>query len=214
MPVRKITNTGSRKNTGLVPSLKNERPIAYESLIERDCIYLFEFDDTVISFSEQPLRISYIIANKSHYYTPDFQVYYRNSKTVIFEVKPQTTWDKIKENESKYLKYIAANRYCIANGFEFRILTDIDLRSGSLLKNIKFLFGYSRLEVPASVKLYINNVLYQHGSISICELLSYLADLTGKSSSVNYQYVLSLLYSKYFKTNLDILISKSSLISQ
>jgi hypothetical protein len=133
-----------------------------------------------------------------------------SNKIVIFEVKPQSTWDKIKANETKYAKYIAANRYCIANGFEFRIITDIDLRSGSILKNIKFLFGYSRLEIPASVKLTISNILYQHESISIYEMLSYLEEKTDKNSSLYYPYILSLLYSKYIRTNLDCPISKSS----
>ncbi len=214
MPVRKITNSGSRKNTGYVPSLKNERPIAYESLLERDCIYLFEFDDAISSYSEQPFKITYHIQNKAYNYTPDFQVNYESGKVVVFEVKPQTTWDKIKENETKYAKYIAANKYCIANDMKFRILTDKEIYSGRLIKNIKFLFGYSRVNVPASVKLSIRNLLIENGAMSISQLLLCLKTQDEIANLTNYQYILALLYSKYIKTNMENPISKSSLILQ
>ena len=212
MPVRKITNSGSRKNTGYVPSLKSERPIAYESLLERDCIYLFEFDDAISSFSEQPFKITYHIKNKAYSYTPDFQVIYKIGKVVVFEVKPQTIWDKIKENETKYAKYIAANKYCIANGLEFRILTDKEVYSGRLINNIKFLFGYSRVNVPASIKLSIRNLLIENGTMSISQILSCLKIQDESDNSTNYKYILALLYSKYIKTNMENPISKSSLL--
>lgn len=213
MPVRKITNSGSRKNTGYVPSLKNERPIAYESLLERDCIYLFEFDDEISSYSEQSFKITYHIQNRAYNYTPDFQVNYVSGKVVVFEVKPQTTWDKIKENETKYAKYVAANKYCIANDMKFRILTDKEIYSGSLLKNIKFLFGYSRVNVPASVKLSIRNLLIKNGAMIISQILLCLKTQDGIENSTNYQYILAL-YSKYIKTNMVNPVSKTSLISQ
>jgi hypothetical protein len=212
MSVRKITNTGTRKNTGYVPSLKNERPIAYESLLERDCIYLFEFDDAISSFSEQPFKITYHIENRTYRYTPDFQVNYNNDKVVVFEVKPQITWDKIKENETKYAKYIAANKYCIANGLEFRILTDKEVYSRSLIKNIKFLFGYSRVNVPAYIKLSIRNLLIENGTMSISQILSCLKIQDKSENSTNYKYILVLLYSKYIKTDMEKPISISSLI--
>lgn len=214
MPVRKITNSGSRKNTGYVPSLKNERPIAYESLLERDCIYLFEFDGAISSYSEQPFKITYYIKNRAYSYTPDFQVNYKTGKVVVFEVKPQTTWDKIKENETKYTKYIAANKYCIANDLEFRILTDKEVNSGMFIKNIKFLFGYSRVNVPASVKLSIRNLLIENDTMSISQILSCLKIQNENENSANYQYILALLYSKYIKTDMENPISKSSLILQ
>ncbi len=79
MPVRKITNSGSRKNTGYVPSLKNERPIAYESLLERDCIYLFEFDDAISSYSEQPFKITYHIQNRSSIFISPSKIKYKSN---------------------------------------------------------------------------------------------------------------------------------------
>lgn len=211
MPVRKITNTGTQKNTGLVPSYKNERPIAYESLLERDCIYLFEFNDSVLSYSEQPFKINYNIGKKSCIYTPDFQVNYKNGTVVIYEVKPQSKWDKIKESPDKYIKYLAASKYCVANGFEFRVLIDTEIRSGYVLKNIKYLYGYSRIEVPASIKMNLNNVLCLKSNMRISDLIILLSEQNNDSKQ-NYRYILSLLYSKYVKTDLDTPISMSSLI--
>jgi len=57
---RKITNRGTKKQTGLFPSEKNEKTIEYESSIELDYFYLLEFDEDVVSYEEQPFSIHYL----------------------------------------------------------------------------------------------------------------------------------------------------------
>jgi hypothetical protein len=58
MPVRKVSNRGGNI-IGRFPSLKLERMVDFESLIERDFIYMLDFDSDVVSFTEQPLTIEY-----------------------------------------------------------------------------------------------------------------------------------------------------------
>jgi len=62
-PVRKITNTGTKKNIGRFFSWKMRDGIWYESLLERDYMYLLEIDPDVLSYCSQPLKITYRLEN-------------------------------------------------------------------------------------------------------------------------------------------------------
>ena len=71
MPVRKVSNRGGNI-VGRFPSLKMGRMIAFESLLERDFIYLLDYDVRVEWFEEQPLTIEYQHDGQALHYTPDF----------------------------------------------------------------------------------------------------------------------------------------------
>ena len=73
MAVRKVSNRGGNI-IGHFPSLKMRRMVAFESTIERDYLYLLDYDPSVTNFEEQPLTISYAYQGKSYHYTPDFRV--------------------------------------------------------------------------------------------------------------------------------------------
>ena len=88
MAVRKISNKGTKKVIGKFASLKMKRVIWWESQLERDYIYLLEFDPDVASYDEQPLRIEYYLNGKKHRYTPDFLVR-KGNKRIIVEVKQE-----------------------------------------------------------------------------------------------------------------------------
>jgi hypothetical protein len=209
-PTRKITNRGSSKNTGYFPSIKNKRPVAFESHIERDYIYLLEFDKDVVSYFEQPLKIKYDINNGTYTYIPDFLVN-RTNKTQIIEIKPYNKLKKIMEDEKKRIKYVMAYKYCNANGYEFKIVTDINIRSGCLLENAKYLFAYSRLDVPASQKMLIRNLLITQGPTPIKNIINELSDSETDSCKM-YSYILSLIYSHHIKTDMTKKISRHSIV--
>ena len=54
-PARKITNHGREMVTGGFASYKNKRIVKWESQIERDFLYLLEFDDSVVSYYSQAI---------------------------------------------------------------------------------------------------------------------------------------------------------------
>src|SRR5437588_206487 len=94
---RNISNKGSRKIIGKFPSLLMGLVVKWESKLERDFIYLLEFDSDVISYREQPIRIIYFLDGKSCRYTPDFLVVRKNKRQII-EVKPK---DKIFRGDNR-----------------------------------------------------------------------------------------------------------------
>lgn len=106
----------------------------WESPVERDYIYLLEFDLDVSFFKEQPVKIKYKYKNKPRKYTPDFYVE-RNSTRELIEVKPAS-----KVNDPKnIIRFLAGAQYCKNKGYVFKVVTDEQIRKGNLLSNIKLL---------------------------------------------------------------------------
>lgn len=207
-PSRKITNTKNRKKTGCFPSRKNKRIVKFESLLEKDYIHLLEFDSDVLSYIEQPIPIEYTHYNKKYKYTPDFKVI-RKNKIQIIEIKPYEKYKRILADVNKRKKYDAALNYCNYKGYEFKIITDKDIRTGYLLKNIKYLYMYSTINVPENEKEYILKTVSSNISISINELINKLT--TNDYLKIQYQrYIYSLLYSHELSTDLTNVISLES----
>lgn len=147
MPVRKIP-----KNylvvTGKFASQKNGRLLGFESLLEKDYMTLLEFDDSVKSFEEQPVRIP--VASKGRRlspYVPDVLVKFHPStgskerKTLLVEVKP--TRYLIKYAEKYKPKFAAAKAYAAERGWRFQIVSEKEIL-GPFLDNLKFLREYHR----------------------------------------------------------------------
>ncbi len=99
MPVRNVSrHRGSA--VGQFPSMKMNRMIAFESLLERDFIYLLDYDPGITWFEEQPVRIEYVQEEKLRHYTPDFLLLEQGHQ-VLVECKPERFVDAA-ENSRKF----------------------------------------------------------------------------------------------------------------
>ena len=142
MPVRRITN-GGRKVIGKFPSLKTGRAVWWESPLERDYLYLLEFDPEVVSYREQPLRIHYVLDGDVHKYTPDFLVERTSGRKQIVEVKPEDV--AIEEEYQRFSR--AVTSVCEKSGYEFLTVTDRLIRIPPRLDNVKLLSRYARIAI-------------------------------------------------------------------
>jgi hypothetical protein len=138
MPVRRVSNRGGNV-IGHFPSIKMKRMVAFESLIERDYLYLLDYEPQVERFEEQPLTVEYQHDGKVLHYTPDFHLV-ETGRDVLVECKPLAFVDK-DENQRKF---VAARAWCANRGWTFRIVTDQDVRAGFRLENVKLLTRYAR----------------------------------------------------------------------
>jgi hypothetical protein len=146
MPVRKVSNRGGNV-IGHFPSIKMKRMVAFESLIERDYLYLLDYEPEVERFEEQPLTVEYQHDGKVLHYTPDFHLV-EAGQDVLVECKPLAFVEK-DENQRKFS---AARAWCADRGWTFRIVTDQDLRAGFRLENVKLLTRYARHIVEPGTK--------------------------------------------------------------
>jgi DNA-binding transcriptional LysR family regulator len=145
MPVRKVSNRGGNA-IGRFPSTKMGRMIAFESLLERDFIYLIDYDPAVEWFEEQPLSIEYLHEDQLLRYTPDFHLL-EHGQHVLVECKPE----RFVETEENCRKFAVAREWCEERGWEFRIITDQQVRSGFRLQNVKRLAQYARQKMDGVI---------------------------------------------------------------
>jgi hypothetical protein len=161
MPVRKVSNHGGNA-VGRFPSTKMGRMIAFESLLERDFIYLLDYDPGVDWFEEQPLSIEYLHEIQLLHYTPDFHLLERGQH-VLVECKPE----RFVDTEENCRKFAVAQAWCEERGWEFRLITDQQVRRGYRLQNIKLLSQYARQKVDTATRSQIQ-AFVQVAQMPVC----------------------------------------------
>ena len=142
MPVRKIPRYGAQKNIGKFSSVKTGRVAWYESLNERDYMYLLDFDPAVTYWHEQPLKIRFTLGDKTHWYTPDLEVH-RDSRKQIVEVKAK---DQVESGKWDFL-FRTATSICEEEECEYVVVTDEVIRQEPKLESVKKLWKYARTPV-------------------------------------------------------------------
>lgn len=112
--------------------------------MERDFIYLLEYDDNVKYYLEQPLEIEFIDSQgKKRRYIPDFLVEHFNDQIPrLVEIKYESTL--ISKGAELREKFNAAKLFCEDKGLEFCVITDLQISSEKNieLNNFKFLDRY------------------------------------------------------------------------
>lgn len=138
MEKRKVITRRGRHPRGFFPSMKTGMSITWESTLERDALYLFEFSPGVRSYREYQIQeIYYDDAGNPKRYYPDFVLELTNGTEVLVEVKPEA---RLKQTAvRKKMEQIAARFQ--ACGRPFLILTDRDIRRLPRLENLKH-FAY------------------------------------------------------------------------
>lgn len=171
-PVRRLRNSGSAI-TGYFASQKLNRLVQYESSLERDYIFLLEYDKDVFEFTEQPLTIKYLIGEEKHQYTPDFFVRHSpqssNSQPRLIEIKYEV--DLEKNREALEPKFEAGKLYAAEKHYLFEVLTEKVIRT-QYLANVKLLLPFRRLTTNSKVKSEILNSFENTPKQSITQILS------------------------------------------
>lgn len=165
--VRKIGLT-YRSLSGSFFSAKKNTEVQFESSLERDFIYHLEMNWIIQDYYEQPVKIEYSDTNGNpRSYIPDFLFFWHNkfsskgSKPILVEIK---YGQDLRENFRQYKpKFRAAIEFCKINGYDFRILTEKEIRT-HYLENCKFLYRYKKN-------------IFDHNHPDIQLLLKWLCDL-------------------------------------
>jgi hypothetical protein len=156
---------------GKFPSIKLNRMVGYESLIERDFIYLLDFDPAVTAYQEQPVTIRYQDDNKQRRYTPDFH-FVRDGQAYLIECKHHQ-YMKAEENK---LKWDAARRWCDSQGATFWVVTEVMIRTGHRLENVKLLTDHARYTVDVNMEAKAAQVLMvANKAMTVADLMTALS---------------------------------------
>ena len=142
---RKVVTRSGRGFRGYFPSKKLNRLVAFESLLERDAIQLFENTSEIIRFREQPTIIYYHVDNQPKKYYPDFEIQLSDGKLVHIEVKPYTKLVRLDISR----KYHAINIHYLNREEYFVVLTERELR-GVVTQDIYQLINNQNLSLAES----------------------------------------------------------------
>lgn len=130
--------------SGIINMNQLNNPVQFESSLERDFIFLLEYDTNVKQYLEQPLKIKYLDQNKKQRtYIPDFLIeYFDDRPSELIEIKYNSTL-KSKKDELEY-KFKAAKDYCKKHNLIFKITNETHIREEREIElyNYKFLDRY------------------------------------------------------------------------
>jgi TnsA endonuclease N terminal len=157
---RRVIGRSGGLMRGKFPSLKNERMVHWESQLERDAIFLFEYSAAVHSYREQPFTTFYVIDDRTYRYTPDFELTFVDQSKLVVEVKPAL---KMEQPEIRR-KFDRVGEHFEAKGQKFRVLTDLEIRQQQLLENLKLV---QRYRCPPLSNLERRNVLAKLAQLPI-----------------------------------------------
>ena len=148
-PVRTFpTYRGQRNYPGLLWCATTRTLIGYESLLERDRLWLADFDPEVRWIASQPFWLSGRDGSILRRHAPDFLLQTTTGYTVV-DVKPKPLLD-----EPAVAEVLAwTGRLCAAKGWAYEVWTGAD---PVLLRNVRFLAAARRpslVDEAAVVKL-------------------------------------------------------------
>jgi hypothetical protein len=179
MGVKRPPN-GGRRNIGLFPSLKSGKSEWYESLLERDMLYLLAIDPGVISFRTRPFKITFLINDEPFWHIPDILAVRENKKQVI-EVKPEEKT----LTEDFILRTKCVSSVCRQHGYEYCVATEKFIRVEPRLSNVKLLFKYSRTEISERSQAALYNFFAQKEEVELQEVEA-LFKSSGKARQLTY----------------------------
>lgn len=131
---------------GKFPSLKLGRMVRWKSYLLRDYLYHLEFDGRVLSYDENPLEVRYTRAGQAQSFATDLVVQRQGARELIKLIHDQ---DLPCPGDGAAQLHIIPS---LPPRYEFRVVTESEVRQQPHLNNIKMLWRYARTpaDVPAN----------------------------------------------------------------
>lgn len=136
---RRLEKSSKINISGLLPSNKCVQGLYFESYNECAHLYMLEYDPEIKIIESQPISILYRLNGKNRPYTLDIGAVDVFGKVRYFEVKDEAEYKK----PNVRAKYRAIGHQINLAGYEFKVLTQKDLPTGKLLKNLEVISAYS-----------------------------------------------------------------------
>ncbi len=183
---RKVVKRSNARNTGKYPSWKMKRMMQWESVHEGNAMRILDATPNVISFSEQPCEIKYVLNGVERRHYPDFIVI-EDHQPEFWEVKTQLDASSQEVAERTAFLTKALPEY----GYGYRVVLAEVLGKQPRLDNIKRLTKLGRqsispLEQERIRRLFQNNPamtwgVFEQQSLQTLRSISHLI-LQGKLS--------------------------------
>jgi TnsA-like endonuclease N terminal len=150
---------------GTFPSLKLKRSVRYTSTLERDLLFVLEYDAQVLRYQEQPFAVTATVDGSDHRYLPDYALWTPQQQTLV-ECKPAA----LLPDPHTRQQIAVGTAWAAAHGWQFEVVTDTALREGCRLANLKLLWRYSRLPLSPGQRRAFDDALAKTRESTIGQL--------------------------------------------
>lgn len=201
LPVRTIRSFAGQKHyPGMFWSVSIGKHIWYESLLERDRLWLADFDDDVVGIAAQPFWFSGSDKGSIRRHVPDLLLERRDGSFVVVDVKPA----EFAQHPKAAAVFNWTGRLCAAKGWRFEVWSGAD---PTLLANIRLLGSSRRRQFVSG--LAIESVRYvAHPGTTMADIEA-AADVPAADAR---RAVLWLLWSQEWSTDLTVPLCAESVI--
>lgn len=176
MTVRKVVTRSGGHSRGLMPSLKNQGGVAWESSWELMFYQLLELSPNVHQFIVQPTRERLCVDGQSTYYIPDVKVHFVDGTLTFFEVKPALKCRTARIGK----RLIEIEKHFAETGRRFQLITDEWLSAGPRAENIVRLMFHRRDHILDYVeRSRLQKVLSANQLSTINELCALVGESSG-----------------------------------
>ena len=195
MGSRKIKPSKGKHNRHKVPNTKLQKMIHCESTLERDYVKVQQFDSSTINIIYQPIEIKYSYRGRKRRYYPDFLVEKENGEMILVEVKPEA----YVKSERNALKFLVGKNYAQLKGWEYRIVTEFDIRKGLLIPNLDTLDALSLREIEPDMEVFLRTLMQEQGSMKFSEVVQKYGE---EDEGIIYGIILNLIYTEVLYVDL------------
>lgn len=161
--MRRLVHRGAPRPVFKLHSIKLARRVECESKLEVDVAVLLDASPAVTLFAEQPLALHYLDRQGWRRHVPDFMVQMGQRREFI-EVKFEADVD----DEIRYRTGLLVESLA-PHGWEYRILSEVEVRCGPYLENAQKLLRRGRQRPPEHWSLSTFDRIRKSGSIAIGE---------------------------------------------
>jgi hypothetical protein len=159
----------AKRFRGKFPSFRLNRLLSYESLLERDYLYLLEFDhQDALDFQVRPCTIHYTADNRRARFVPAFGVVRRHKKQLVEVTSVQRATSEVSR-----LRYRIAAQLCEREGYEFVVATEAMIREQPRLDNVKLLIRYQRAPTSAQHQIMCHDLFNAQPEASLGEVFDF-----------------------------------------
>lgn len=167
-PARQVVTPSGSIVRGRFPSYKAGRMVAFEQLLERDALYLFEFSPQVLDIHGQPFKFFYADGARTRRYTPDFALTLLDHSQLVIEVKPRKSLAK----PEVQAKLAAISDAMERQGHRFMVLSDKVIRVEPRLPNLKLLLPHLSQSVSDSARWRLRALASSSGEVLLVKVLA------------------------------------------
>ncbi|WP_082113567.1 TnsA endonuclease N-terminal domain-containing protein [Chromobacterium vaccinii] len=166
--VRRVVTRRGRHIRGYFPSKKMAQMVPWESLPERDALLLLELSPGVVAFKAQPEKLPYWDGTAMRVHFPDLWVLLYDEHVLFVELKPAS---ELARPQVK-AKYRQIAEQLLAQGLDYRLLTDKEIRQEPLFSNLKqLLYRYNHPASPLPTRNQLVAAFYLTESLPLAQCL-------------------------------------------